>query len=98
MTLHIGLIHQKGERHLEGIVDLTGVELEREARLHARDHRDDAIAECGHIEIEITQWLDIRAIEADLFFRLTQGRSPRVGLAFLYLAAREGALASVVGQ
>ena len=66
MALHVGLVHQKSERHLEGVVDFGGVERERKARLDARDRRHDAIAERGHIEIEIAERLDDAAVEADL--------------------------------
>src|SRR5450756_738318 len=62
VALDIILIHQKRERHLEGVVHLVGVEREREARLDARERRHNAVAERGHVEIEIADRLDVAAV------------------------------------
>src|ERR1700688_5151985 len=87
MTLHISLIHQESERHLEGGFHLAGVEPELEARLHARDHRHDAIAERGHVEIEIAERLDEAAVEPDFLLGLAQRGCERDRIVSFNLAA-----------
>src|SRR6185503_3729212 len=72
MALHVGLIHQERQRHLEYVVDLRGVEREREAGRDARDHRNDAVTERGHVEVEIADRRHVRAGKADLLLRLAQ--------------------------
>src|SRR5690242_8354442 len=58
LQLVIFLGHEKGERYLEHVVDFGVVELEAKARLHARQRGNDAIAERGHIEVEIAEGID----------------------------------------
>jgi hypothetical protein len=77
VLLVVRRLHQKGERHLERLVHLAAAEHERETRLHARDHRHDAIAERRHIDIEIAERRHVARVEADLLFRLAQRAGER---------------------
>src|SRR5665811_829831 len=89
MALHVVLIHEKGERHLETGVHLAGVERERETGLDPREHRHNAVAERGHVEIEIAERLDELPVEADFLVGFSQGGSERAGVALVDFAARK---------
>src|SRR6202035_4131763 len=51
VVLHV---HQEGERHFEGFIDLRAVEREPMARIDARHRRQDAKTAERQIEIEIS--------------------------------------------
>src|SRR5262245_48892574 len=98
MALHVSLIHQESERHLESCIHFGLVELQLKVGLHPGDNRDNAIAERRHIEVEITHRFDMRAIEADFLPRFAERRSARIGVALFNLPAGEGNLSRMVGQ
>src|SRR4029077_20985613 len=66
------LVHQKGERHLKGIVDFGTIERGGERRIDARQRRQNPKSREGEIEVEIADRLDQVAVETDLLMRLAQ--------------------------
>jgi hypothetical protein len=98
VALHVALVHQEIERHLEGRVDFARIELEREARFDARNYRHNAVAQRRHIEIEIAEGFDMLAVESDLFLGFAQRRRTRIGVTIIDLAARKRNLPRVIGQ
>src|SRR5262249_42209098 len=58
--------HQERERHLESVISLVAVKLKRKARLHAREHGHDAMAEWGHVNVKIADRFDKAAAQRDL--------------------------------
>src|ERR1700737_579530 len=58
VQLMVRRIHQKGQRHLEGIVDLAVVDAQRKTGPDARDRRQDAKSEAGAVDVEIADRID----------------------------------------
>src|SRR5579885_38420 len=98
MALDVRLIHEEGKRHLEGAIDLAHVELELEAGLDPRHHRDDTVTERGHVKIEVADRRGVGAVESDLLLRLAQRRFKRACIGLLDLAAGERNLPGMVRQ
>src|SRR5260370_36017789 len=66
LAMVIGGLHQAGERHLESVGDLAGLEREPVVRRDAGQRRQDAKALEGEIEIEIADRVDTTDRQADL--------------------------------
>src|SRR5262245_57385286 len=97
VTLHVRLVHQESEGHLERGVDLGDVELEFETGTQAGDERHDPVTERGQVEIKIAQRLDMGAIKADLFLCFAQCRSRRIDVARINLSTGNRNLAGLSG-
>src|SRR5436189_2262453 len=66
VALMVDRLHQKRERHFEGLVHLRGIERQLEMRIDPSQRRNDAIAERRHVEIEIADRMHEPPIEPDL--------------------------------
>src|SRR6185436_9371187 len=73
MFLVVGLVHQEGERDLEHLEHLPGVEYHGEARPHEGDHRTDLETGAGAVAVEIAERLDEVSFQADLLPSLPEG-------------------------
>src|SRR5262249_36231255 len=62
--------HQESERHFKGIVNLPLIEPNCKARPHPSEHWQDAMAERGHVNVEIADWLDKTAGKRNLLLGL----------------------------
>jgi hypothetical protein len=83
----VGRVHQERQRHLERVVDLGFVDAQFEARLDARQRRQDAKTEAGRIQIEIADRIDESAPQADFFLGFAQRGIERRGIGCIDLAA-----------
>jgi hypothetical protein len=54
--------HQESERRLEGVVNLAAVEVKREAFVHPREDRQDAIA--TRCDLDVKKLLVLSAFQA----------------------------------
>src|SRR6195256_1889859 len=98
MALMVLGAHQEVEWHLEGVGDLGSIERELVAGRDPRDHRQNAKAREGEIEIEIAERLYETRIEADFLLGLAQRGRERALVALIDLAARECDLPGMVRQ
>ena len=73
----VGGVHQKRQRHLEGVGHLAFVQRQVERRRHQGDDGRDMEAGAGTIAVEEADRLHMAAGEADLLFRLAQCRLDR---------------------
>src|SRR6476660_6878911 len=64
--------HQKSERHLEGVLDLAGIQPKRKTGLHTRKHGHDAMAEWGQVNVEIANRVDKASGKRDFLPSLAQ--------------------------
>src|SRR6476620_9364741 len=70
LTLVVLGRHKESKWYFEGIVDLALVEPKRKTRFHPRHNGHDAMAERGHVNIEIAKRLDKAAGKRDLLLGL----------------------------
>src|SRR4029077_10296882 len=70
LTLVVFRRHQESERYLEGVVNLSLVEPKCKARSHTSEHRQDAMTERGHVNVEVANWLHKAARKRDLLLGL----------------------------
>src|SRR2546430_15222144 len=94
----IGGIEQVIEGHLEGVLNLLGVERQLEARLHQGDHRRDAKAADHDVVRQVTDDRHEALRQADLLARFAQCRNQRAAVGALDAPARETDLAGVIAQ
>ena len=55
-------VHQEGQRHLEGFVDLERIEGQPKGRIHARHGRQDSKAAEGQVKVEMSDRIDQAAV------------------------------------
>src|SRR5580700_9716889 len=65
-------VHQEGERHLEGLVDLGMIERDPIPGIDSSDRGQDAKAAERQIKVEMSDRIDQAGVEADLLLRLAQ--------------------------
>src|SRR5204863_5031039 len=94
----IGGIEQVIEGHLEGVLNLLGIERQLEARLHQGDHGRDAKAADHDVVRQVTDDRYEALRQADLLARFAQCRSQRAAVGALDAPARETDLAGVIAQ
>ena len=94
----IGRIHQEDQRHFESLRDLVIVELEGMSGLDQPDHWRHHETAAGEVLRHGTEHLDVRAMQPDLFFGLTQGGGNRRGIARFGAPAWKGHLPGVRSQ
>src|ERR1700730_8482877 len=76
----IGRIEQVLERHLEGFLNLLGVEQQLEVRLHEGHHRRDAKAGVHEVVRQVTDYRHEALGETDLLTRFAQCRRDRAAV------------------
>src|SRR5579872_4513399 len=77
LALMVFGLHQKVERHFEGLADFRPVERQPVAGLDARQCRQDTEAAEGQIKIEVDQGLDAGGRQSDLLLGFTERRPDR---------------------
>src|ERR1700694_6242211 len=92
----IGGIEQVTERHLEGVLNLLGVEQQLEVRLHEGHHRRDAKAGVHEVVRQVTAYRHEALGATDLLTRFAQCRRDRAALSALDAPARKTDLAGVI--
>jgi hypothetical protein len=94
----IGGIEQVLDRHLEGVLNLPGVQQQLEVRLHEGHHRRDAKAGVHEVVRQVTDYRHEALGETDLLTRFAQCRRDRAAVGALDAPARETDLAGVIAQ
>ena len=77
VLLMIGRIKQEGERDLEGLGHLEGIQLQFKRRLHQGQHRRDGKTGTGSVFRQIAKRFDMTTGQPDFLFRLAQGGMER---------------------
>src|ERR1700731_257643 len=91
----IGGIEQVLERHLEGVLNLPGVQQQLEVRLHEAHHRRDAKAGDHEVVRQVTDYRHEVLGETDLLTRFAQCRRHRAVVTLFDAPARKTDLAGV---
>ena len=90
--------HQEGERHFEGVVNLSLVEPKCKARSHTSEHRQDAMTERGHVNVEVADWLHKAARKRNLLLGLAECGGDGALINGIDLAAGKRNLPGVVSK
>src|SRR4030095_13728833 len=90
--------HPESDVDYEHILRLAVVHPKREAFAHMREHRHDAMAERGHVKVEIADWIHKAARKRDLFLGFTKCCRYWARVASIDLAARKRNLPAMCGE
>ena len=98
MATMVRRIHQKGQGHLEDVLDLMGVGLEGQGGVHPGHHRRDLKGGHGSVGGQLADHLHPVGGQPHFLLRLAQGGMGRAGVAVLHPPTWKADLARMGAQ